>query len=96
MIEDSDDFKKMHKSLKGLIDGKKCEKLSVSLLKNFLKNDVSKHYAMKIFLLDEKLPVISPIKMNQAYEELQKIVVPENCQENHTGLINDFTSKTVA
>jgi hypothetical protein len=96
LIEDSDDFKKMHKSLKGLIDGKKCEKLSVSLFKNFLKNDFNKHYAMKIFLLYEKLPVSCPIKMNQAYEEFQRLDIPENCQDIYEELLDNFTSKTAA
>ena len=96
MIEDSDDFKKMHKSLKGLIDGKKYEILSVSFFKNFLKNDVSKHYAMKIFLLDDKLPVICPIKMNQAYEELQSLDFPKNCKDIHTEFLANFTNKTTA
>jgi hypothetical protein len=41
----------MLKSLKGSIDGKRGDKLSVSLFKSFLKNDESKHYAMMIFLM---------------------------------------------
>jgi hypothetical protein len=49
LIEESDDYKKMLKSIKGPIEAEKWEKLSVSLFKSFLKNEVSKHYAMKIF-----------------------------------------------
>jgi hypothetical protein len=39
--------------MKASIDAKKWDKLSVSIFKTFLKNNLNKHYAMKIFLMHD-------------------------------------------
>jgi hypothetical protein len=81
LIEESDDFKKVLKSLKGLTEGKKWNKLSASLLKIFLKNKVSKHYAVKIFFMNENPSVKCPIELNKAYEDIQSLDAPGECEE---------------
>jgi len=65
------------------INAKKWDKLSVALFKIFLKNDVSKHYAMKIFLMHDKIALISPFQMNKAKRDIQNLDVSDDCVEIH-------------
>jgi hypothetical protein len=52
-LENSDAFQMVLKSFKSLIQGAKWDRLSIGIFKTFLKGDVNRHYAMKIFLMNE-------------------------------------------
>jgi hypothetical protein len=52
-LEISDAFQASIKTFKPLIQGSKWDRLSLSIYKTFLKGDVHRHYAMKIFLMNE-------------------------------------------
>jgi hypothetical protein len=60
-LENSDAFQAVLKSLKTLIQGPKWDRLSLGIFKIFLKDDVNRHYAMKIFLMNKNFPVTSPL-----------------------------------
>ena len=60
-LENSDAFQVVLKSFKFIIQGAKWDRLSLGIFKTFLKNDVNRHYAMKIFLINEKFPITSPL-----------------------------------
>ena len=62
-LENSDAFQAVLKSLKSLIQGPKWDRLSLGIFKIFLKDDVNRHYAMKIFLMNLNFPVTSPLLM---------------------------------
>jgi hypothetical protein len=70
-LEESKEFQTVQNSFKTTIKGAKWDRLSVGVFKTFLKGDSYKHYALKIFLMNEKNSVISPILMNKAFEEIQ-------------------------
>jgi hypothetical protein len=81
-LENSDAFQVVLnsiKSFKSLIQGAKWGRISLDIFKTFLKNDVSRHYAMKIFLMNEKFPITSPLLTFKAFEAIQKVEVPSEC-----------------
>ena len=62
-LENSDAFHAVLKPFKTLIQGAKWDRLSLNIFKIFLKDDVNRHYAMKIFLMNLNFPVTSPLLM---------------------------------
>jgi hypothetical protein len=69
-LESSDAFIAVLKPLKAQIQGAKWDRLSLGIFKTFLKDDVNRHYAMKIFLMNKNAPVISPLLMYQAFDAI--------------------------
>lgn len=78
-LENSDAFQVVLNSFKSVIQGAKWDRLSLGIFKTFLKNDVNRHYAMKIFLMNEKFPITSPLLTYKAFEAIQKVEVPSEC-----------------
>ena len=50
---------------------------------------------MKLFLMYEAEDVISPFLMSQAFEAIQKIDIPDDCEEFHSELLENFKSLTI-
>ena len=75
-LEESKEFEVVKNSFNATIKGAKWDRLSLGMFKTFLKGGSQKHYALKIFLMNENNSVISPILMNKAYQAIQNKDVP--------------------
>ena len=75
-LENSDACQTVLTSFKSLIQGSNWDRLSVGIFKTFLKSEVNRHYAVKIYLMHEKFRVTNPLVMNQALEAIRRIVAP--------------------
>jgi hypothetical protein len=65
------------------------------MFKTFIKGKMNRHYAMKLFLIYEAEDVISPFLMSQAFEEIQKIDIPDDCEEFHSEFLENFKTLTI-
>ena len=45
---------------------------------------------MKIFLMHEQAALTSPIIMNKAFQAIQELDVPDECQDKHQELYEGF------
>jgi len=45
--------------------------------------NANKHYAMKIYLMNEQASLTSPLVMDKTYQAIKKLDVPEESQEIH-------------
>jgi hypothetical protein len=75
-LEHSDACQAYLTSFKPLIQGSNWDKISVRLFKKFLVSDFDRHYAMKFYLIHEKVPINSPLIMNNAYEAIKRVKAP--------------------
>jgi hypothetical protein len=69
-LEHSDACQAYLTLFKPLIQGSNWDKISARLFKKFLLSDFDRHYAMKFYLIHEKVAINSPLIMNDAYEAI--------------------------
>jgi hypothetical protein len=94
-IENSDAFNLVLKSFSSSIKKSNWDMLTTGLFKTFSKGKNHRHYAMKLFLMYEEKEIVSPFLMNQAFEAIKIIDVPDDCQDFHSNFLDVFKQSSI-